>query len=52
MLVATGDKDNWDPPGIIELNWYDAELPWWKQPTTIIIEMIDNGKRGNIENTD
>ena len=50
MLVATGDNDNLDPTGIIELNWYDAESPWWKQPTTIIIELIDNGERGNIDN--
>ena len=52
MLVATGDNDNLDPTGIIELNWYDAKLPWWKQPTTIISEIIDNGKSGNIDNYD
>ena len=50
MLIATGDKDNLDPSGINELNWYDAESPGWKQPTTIIIDMIDNGERGSINN--
>ena len=52
MLVATGDNDNLDPTGIIELNWYDAELPWWKQTTTIIIAMIDNGELEDINNSD
>ena len=41
-------KDFW----IIELNWYNAESPWWKQPTTIIFNMIDNGDCGNIDNDD